>query len=74
MDKKDPGPLGRSEILAFAYQARLLIKDGDDCYLNELATEKELVTFVRLIESRKNSDLPRLLAGIRVLADTAKRA
>jgi len=74
MNATDPKPLGRSEILAFAHQARLLIKDGDDCYLNDLATEKELVTFVRLIESRKNCDVLRLLAGVRVLAEATKRA
>lgn len=43
--------LSRSEILAFAVQARLIIREQEDCYLNELATEKELMTFVRLLES-----------------------
>lgn len=56
------GKLSRAEILAFALQARLTLKDGDDCYLNELATEKELIAFVRLLESWRMGDIGAMLA------------
>ena len=55
------GGLTRAEILAFALQARLTIKDGDDCYLNDLATEKELIAFVRLLEAWKSSGVGAML-------------
>lgn len=44
-------PLKREEILTLASQAKLLIVDGDACYLNDRASDKELVALVRLIES-----------------------
>jgi hypothetical protein len=43
--------LKRTDILAMAQQAKLMIPDGDVCYLNDMATDKELIAFVRLLES-----------------------
>jgi hypothetical protein len=44
--------LQRDEILALARQAKLMyVVDGDHYFLNEMATEKELISLVRLIES-----------------------
>lgn len=48
--------LKRDEILALAQQAKLVIVDGRISYLNDLATEKELLAFARLLEAR-NSEL-----------------
>lgn len=48
--------LKHEEILKLAQQARLMIVDGEISYLNDMATDKELLAFVRLIESR-NMDL-----------------
>ncbi|OWW21413.1 hypothetical protein [Noviherbaspirillum denitrificans] len=42
--------LRRDAILELAHQARLMIVDGELCFLNDMATEKELVAFARLIE------------------------
>ena len=44
--------LKREEILALAQQAKLVILDGKISYLNDLATEKELLAFARLLASR----------------------
>lgn len=44
--------LKREEILALAHQAKLMIVDGDVAYLNDMATEKELLAFVRLLEAK----------------------
>jgi len=44
--------LRRDEILALAHQAKLMIVDGEICYLNDMATEKELVNFARMIEAK----------------------
>lgn len=44
--------LKRDEILALAHQARLMIADGDISYLNDMATDKELLAFARLLEAR----------------------
>lgn len=44
--------LKREEILALAHQAKLMIVDGDVAYLNDIATDKELLAFARLLESR----------------------
>lgn len=44
--------LRRNEILEMAHQARLMIVDGDVCYLNDIATEKELVNFARMLQAR----------------------
>lgn len=44
--------LKREDILALATQAKLMIVDGEVAYLNDMATEKELLAFVRLLESR----------------------
>lgn len=43
--------LTREEIFALAQQARLMLVDGGACYLNDMATEKELIALVRLVES-----------------------
>lgn len=45
--------LKHEEILKLAQQAKLMIVDGEISYLNDMATDKELLAFVRLIESRK---------------------
>jgi hypothetical protein len=47
----DTKVLTREEILALAQQARLMLVDGDVCYLNDMATERELISLVRLVES-----------------------
>lgn len=44
--------LKRDEILELAHQARLMIVDGDICYLNDMATEKELVNFARMLAAK----------------------
>lgn len=44
--------LKREEILALAHQAKLMIVDGNVSYLNDMATDKELLNFVRLLESK----------------------
>lgn len=52
--------LKREEILALAQRVRLVIIDGDLAYLNDLATDKELIAFVRLLEqSRLEKEQPR---------------
>jgi hypothetical protein len=44
--------LQRDEILTLARQAKLMyVVDGDHYFLNDMATEKELISLVRLIES-----------------------
>ncbi|MDB5772126.1 MAG: hypothetical protein V7606_614 [Burkholderiales bacterium] len=43
--------LKREEILTLAQEAKLMLVDGDACYLNDMATDKELISLVRLIES-----------------------
>jgi hypothetical protein len=45
-------PLKRAEILCLAAQAKLMIEDGTRYCLNDLASEKELMRFARLMESR----------------------
>jgi len=44
--------LKREEILELAHQAKLMIIDGEISYLNDMATDKELLAFARLIEAR----------------------
>ena len=44
--------LRRDEILELAHQAKLMIVDGELCYLNDMATDKELMHFARMIEAR----------------------
>lgn len=48
-------PLKRNEILALACQSKLMIEDGNIRCMNHMATEKELLLFVRLIEAALNS-------------------
>lgn len=43
--------LKREEILALAQEAKLMLVDGNTCYLNDMATERELISLVRLVES-----------------------
>jgi hypothetical protein len=44
--------LKREDILTLAHQAKLMIVDGEVAYLNDMATEKELLAFVRLLEAK----------------------
>lgn len=44
--------LKRDDILSLAHQSKLMIVDGEIAYLNDMATDKELITFVRLLEAR----------------------
>jgi hypothetical protein len=44
--------LRREEILALAHQAKLMFLDGEQAYLNDLATDKELLAFARLLEAK----------------------
>ncbi|HEV7618157.1 MAG TPA: hypothetical protein VGO51_08675, partial [Burkholderiaceae bacterium] len=58
--------LQRDEILTLARQAKLMyVVDGDHYFLNHMATEKELISLVRLIESAlmKRPKQSALLAG-----------
>ena len=58
--------LQRDEILTLARQAKLMyVVDGDHYFLNDMATEKELISLVRLIESAlvKRPKQSALLAG-----------
>jgi hypothetical protein len=43
--------LQRQEILTLAQKAKLMLVDGDVCYLNDMATERELISLVRLVEA-----------------------
>lgn len=52
MKPYQPHGLKRDEILELAHQAKLMIVDGDICYLNDRATDKELLQFARMIEAR----------------------
>lgn len=45
--------LKREEILAMAHEAKLMIVDGGISYMNDMATDKELLAFARLIEARR---------------------
>lgn len=47
-----PELLKREEILALAQEAKLMFVDGDISYLNDMATDKELITFARLLEAK----------------------
>jgi hypothetical protein len=48
--------LKREQIFALALQANLMLVDGDIMYLNDTATAKNLIDFVRLIESKQVTD------------------
>lgn len=52
--------LRREEILALAQEAKLMIVDGGISYMNDMATDKELLAFARLIEARQaeKNDMP----------------
>lgn len=45
--------LKREEILALAHEAKLMIHDGDMSYMNDMATDKELMAFARLLEAKR---------------------
>jgi hypothetical protein len=47
--------LSREEILSLARSAKLMVEDGRICCINDMATDKEVISFVRLIESALNS-------------------
>jgi len=47
----DTKQLNRNQIITLARQSKLMIEDGDACYLNDMAKEKELFAFVRLVEN-----------------------
>lgn len=53
--------LKRDDILSLAHQSKLMIVDGEIAYLNDMATDKELIAFVRLLEARcaRNENLSR---------------
>lgn len=50
--KTPSNELRRDEILALAREAKLLMVDGKVSYLNDMATDKELLAFARLLEDR----------------------
>jgi hypothetical protein len=43
--------LKREEILTLAQEAKLMLCDGETCYLNDMATDRELIYLVRLVEA-----------------------
>lgn len=56
-------PIKREEILRLAVQARLMLDAGSTCCVNDIAGEKELLAFARLLETRLNQPLGNALAG-----------
>ncbi len=58
----EAGILKRKEIVQLAAQAKLMIKDGAGCYINDMASEKELVVFTRMLEARLRKELSDELA------------
>lgn len=56
MKTRPPGELRREEILALAQEAKLMIVDGGMSYLNDMATDKELMVFARLLEERRRGN------------------
>ena len=58
-----PTTLKREEIIRIAVNAKLAFIDGGTCYLNELAGEKELVAFARLLELKLHQALIGSMAG-----------
>lgn len=50
--KQQHRELRREEILELAHLAKLMIVDGDICFLNDMATDKELLHFARMIEAK----------------------
>lgn len=53
----------RDEILHLAVQAKLMLRDGDSFYLNDMACDKELIAFARLLERKLNEFSGRDMAG-----------
>ena len=54
MRTRAPNELRREDILALAQEAKLMIVDGGMSYLNDMATDKELLVFARLLEERRH--------------------
>jgi len=50
--RSNAAELKRAQILALAHQSKLMIVDGEVAYLNDMATDKELLAFVRLLEEK----------------------
>lgn len=50
MSNAHPKSISKMHILAMARHAGLAFQDKNDVFLNDLATEKELVAFARLLE------------------------
>lgn len=46
-----PHELKREEILALAQEAKLMYVDSGMPFLNDMATDKELIVFARLLEA-----------------------
>lgn len=56
-------PIKRDEILHLAVQAKLMLDAGGTCCVNDIAGEKELLAFARLLETRLIQPLGSVLAG-----------
>lgn len=56
-------PISKIHILAMARHAGLAIQDDNAFFLNDLASEKELLAFARLIERAICADGDRSQAG-----------
>jgi predicted transposase YbfD/YdcC len=54
--KNYPTKLKREEIFGLARLAKLLLVDGDIVFLNDMATETNIIDFARLIESKQVAD------------------
>jgi len=52
-----PTTLKHEDIIRIAVNTRLAFTDGGTCYLNELAGDKELVAFARLLEAKLHQAL-----------------
>lgn len=50
-------PLRKEEILRLAARAKLMLEVGDKYCVNDIAGEKELVAFARLLENRLTQEL-----------------
>lgn len=55
-------PLRKEEILRLAARAKLMLEFGDDYCVNDIAGEKELLAFARLLQTRLNQELGNSLA------------
>lgn len=55
--------LKREEILRLAALAKLMIEDGDNYSLNDMATDKELLAFAKLVEEKLSQFLDSEMDG-----------